>query len=356
MPVSIVVGGQFGSEGKGKVALELARRLQGKGVTLVRVGGPNSGHTGYDLNRKMFALRQLPAGCIDRNVDVVFPAGSYLDLDVLRDEISALNFPEDRLFISENAQIITDEHRLWEANANLIGAIGSTGSGVGAAVIARVARGANNVPLHAISALDAKAWERVPGKVCDTTELLRAKADRGDRIIVEGSQGFGLSLLDGGYWPKATARTTTAAGALAETGLSPLDVDDVTLVTRSFPIRVAGDSGPLENETSWEEVACVTGRVDDLREYTTVTKKLRRVGKFDAELVRRAIQANKPTRLVMNHLDYLGTHDGLVDPNSRVSRFVASVQASLGRSIDWLGFSEYDVLDASEEQKIARHC
>lgn len=354
MPVSIIVGGQFGSEGKGKVALELARRSQKSDVTLVRVGGPNSGHTGYDRQGRRFALRQLPAGCIDRNVDVVFPAGSYLDLDVLRKEINALDYPEDRIYISENAQIITEEHKLWEANADLIGAIGSTGSGVGAAVIARVARGAENIPLHAISALDAKALQNVPGKVCDTTELLRAKADRGDRIIVEGSQGFGLSLLDGGYWPKATARTTTAAGALAETGLSPLDVDDVTLVTRSFPIRVAGESGPLKNEISWDDVANVTGRSEDLREYTTVTKNLRRVGKFDAELVKRAIQANKPTRLVMNHLDYVGAQDSLKDRKSRVSQFIDSVEASLGRSINWLGFSEYDVLVASKESKIAK--
>lgn len=345
MPVSIVVGGQFGSEGKGKVALELARRSRETDVTLVRVGGPNSGHTGYDRQGRRFALRQLPAGCIDRNVDVVFPAGSYLDLDVLQKEIKALDYPEDRIYISENAQIITEEHKRWEANADLIGAIGSTGSGVGAAVMARVARGAKNIPLHSISALEAKAWENVPGKVCDTTALLRAKADRGDRIIVEGSQGFGLSLLDGGYWPKATARTTTAAGALAETGLSPFDVDDVTLVIRSFPIRVAGESGPLKNEISWDDVASVTGRSEDLREYTTVTKNLRRVGEFDAELVKRAIQANRPTRLVMNHLDYVGSLKDFSDANSQLSTFVEIVESDVGRSIDWFGFSPISVVN-----------
>ena len=75
MPVAIVVGGQFGSEGKGKIALELSRRAPKKRILLVRVGGSNSGHTGYDKGGKRYALRQLPAGCIDRNVEVVFPAG-----------------------------------------------------------------------------------------------------------------------------------------------------------------------------------------------------------------------------------------------------------------------------------------
>jgi adenylosuccinate synthase len=186
----------------------------------------------------------------------------------------------------------------------------------------------------------------VPGKVCDTTALLRAKADRGERIIVEGSQGFGLSLLDGGYWPKATARTTTAAGALAETGLSPFDVDDVTLVIRSFPIRVAGqESGPLTNEMSWQDVAKVTGRVDDLSEYTTVTKKLRRVGAFDAKLVKRAIQANKPTRLVMNHLDYVGSPEEFADASSQLSQFLKNVELEIGCSVNWYGFSVFGVLD-----------
>ena len=354
MPVTIVVGGQFGSEGKGKVALELVRRASHEGaVTVVRVGGANSGHTGYSSRGKRFALRQLPAGSIDRDVDVVFPAGFYLDLEVLRSEIAALKFPEGRIFISENAQIVTEEHKRWEADGSLIAAIGSTGSGVGGAVIARVARGAKNIPLHSVSALEARTWADLPGTVCDTTNLLRAKTDRGERIIVEGSQGFGLSLLDGGFWPKATSRTTTAAGALAETGLSPLDVDDVTLVIRSFPIRVAGDSGPLKDETTWEDIAKLTDRnADDLREYTTVTRKLRRVGQFDLGLVRRAIQANKPTRLVMNHLDYLGAPYDLANPESRVREFITSVEGGLGRSIDWLGFSELTVLDSREFKEI----
>lgn len=345
MPVSIVVGGQFGSEGKGKVALVIARRAREDRVTLVRVGGPNSGHTGYCKSRRKFALRQLPAGCIDRDVDVVFPAGSYLDLDVLNAEIKQLRFPENRIFISEHAQIVTKEHKRWEADGELIDAIGSTGSGVGAAVIARVARGATNVPLNAVSVGEAKAWKNIPGIVCDSTEILRAKIDRGDRIIIEGTQGFGLSLLDGGYWPKATSRVTTAAGALAEAGLSPFDVDDITLVVRSFPIRVAGDSGPLKNETTWERIAELTSQSTDLREYTTVTKRIRRVGNFDAELVRKAISYNSPSRIVFNHLDYLGTPEELEKPDSLVHQFIRAASQDLGCSIDWLGFSPFGIVE-----------
>lgn len=341
MPVSVVIGGQFGSEGKGKVALEIARRSIDP-VTLVRVGGPNSGHTGYDRAKKRFALRQMPAGCIDRNVDVVFPAGSYIDPDVLLREIAELQYPKERIHVSPHARIITAEHKNWESEAELIGAIGSTGSGVGAAVMASVARGGRNFPLNSP---DAAHFEPLKGLLRDTTEFLRKELNAGARVIVEGSQGFGLSLLDGGHWPKATSRLTTAAGALAEAGLSPVDVDDVTMVIRSFPIRVAGNSGPLPNETTWEKIALGSGRTDDLREYTTVTQNLRRVGLFDPDLVRRALAANAPTRVVLNHMDYVGSKEELSIPNSAPSQFLSGIEEKIDRKIDWFGFSGLGVVE-----------
>lgn len=346
MPVSIVVGGQFGSEGKGKVALEIVRRAHGHNPVAVRVGGPNSGHTAYDRSGTRWVLRQLPAACIDRNVDVVLPAGSYIDVEILLDEIARLEYPERRIKISEFARIITDEHRLWEKDAGLGDAIGSTGCGVGAAVMASVAREARNFDLPCLTAMDEP---RLLPFIDDTSRYLRDRISAGDRVVIEGTQGFGLSLLDGGYWPKATSRATTAAAALAETGLSPVDVDDVTMVIRSFPIRVAGESGPLAGETTWKEIAARTGRREEgLREFTTATKRLRRVGQFDPEVVRRALDVNRPTRFVLNHLDHIGDKHGLADENGRVRRFIRRTQDSIGRSIDWYGFSPTGVVDRKE--------
>lgn len=341
MPVSVVVGGQFGSEGKGKVALEIARRSSDP-VTVVRVGGSNSGHTAYDRTGRKHVLRQLPAGCVDRDVDVVLPAGSYIDVGVLMSEIEQLDYPRNRIRISSHARLVTDKHKQWEASAGLAGAIGSTGSGVGAAVMASAARGADNFELQSFEATDHPVLEPF---ICDTSNHLRSRLDGGHRVIVEGTQGFGLSLLEGGYWPKATSRSTTAAGALAEAGLSPVDVDDVTMVIRSFPIRVAGDSGPLVDETTWEAIAEKAGRDDDLREYTTVTRRLRRVGLFDPVLVRRALGVNRPTRLVLNHVDYVGRQEDLDDPGSNVSSFVRRVERGIDQEVDWLGFSGLGVIE-----------
>ena len=337
MPVSIVIGGQFGSEGKGKTALEIVRRSE-EPVIAIRVGGPNSGHTAYDRLGTKHTLRQLPAACVDKNIDVVLPAGSYINVDVLLAEIRALDYPRHRIRVSAYARIVRPEHQEWEKAAGLIGSIGSTGSGVGGAVIAAVARGATNFHLPSQAAFeDARLKSFIED---DTSHWLRRHIEKGNRVVIEGTQGFGLSLLESGYWPKVTSRSTTAAGALAEASLSPVDVDDVTMVIRSFPIRVAGDSGPLTGETTWEAIAWRAGRRDNLREYTTVTKRLRRVAHFDSEIVRRALDANRPTRLVLNHLDYIGRQRDLDNGRTVLGKFIRQTENDLGRKIDWFGFSE----------------
>tara|TARA_R110002126_G_scaffold291750_1_gene456714 strand:- start:36224 stop:37090 length:867 start_codon:yes stop_codon:yes gene_type:complete len=281
----------------------------------------------------------MPAGCIDCNVDVVFPPGSYLDVELLSAEIETLRFPKEKIFVSPYAKIVTAQHKEWERKAGLKDAIGSTGSGVGAAVLAMTAREGRGIGLPTLFAEDCGPLQNF---LADTSALLRRKLNVGDRIVIEGTQGFGLSLIDGGYWPKATARQTTAAGAVAEAGLSPIDVDDITMVLRAFPIRVSGDSGPLPNELTWEEIAQSAGK-NDLREYTTVTKRLRRVGRFDSELVLRAIDANNPTRIVMNHLDYLGNDSEIGLRGSNVHQFIEDVEIKIGRKLDWLGFSPFGI-------------
>jgi adenylosuccinate synthase len=108
MPVSVVVGSQYGSEGKGKIALEIIRREPNVGVA-VRVGGPNSGRTGVSLAGRRFALRQIPAAAIDGNVLVVLPAGSYIDVEVLLSEIEMLGLRSEQVVVSRFANVISPE-------------------------------------------------------------------------------------------------------------------------------------------------------------------------------------------------------------------------------------------------------
>jgi adenylosuccinate synthase len=332
MPVSVVVGGQFGSEGKGKVALEIVRR--DRAIAAVRVGGTNSGHTAIGSDGKTYALRQLPAAAADRTIQVILPPGSYIDLVIFSQELQRLGLRDDQVAVSPMARVITEDHKRWEQGVGLGSAIGSTQSGTGAAVLAMTARGAEGFPLCSVLAKDVPELQPY---LKDTTSLMRNLLETGKRIVIEGTQGFGLSLLQGGFWPNATSRDTTAAGFLAEAGLSPRDVDNVTMVIRCHPIRVGGNSGPLKEEITWEQVAAEGGLAVGYQELTTATGKVRRVGRFNPEQVREAIEVNRPDRIVLNHLDYIdpAIRDGRM--TAKACSFVEDIEAKIGRKIEWLG-------------------
>jgi adenylosuccinate synthase len=144
MPVTVVVGGQFGSEGKGKVAHYIARKQHAK--IAVRVGGSNSGHTAIDRSGVPRVLRVLPTPALLDGVICVLGAGSYIDVDVLLSELKAAQLPPDRLLIDPNAYVIREEHKLSEKQWGLRERIGSTGSGTGAAIVERITRQVGGAP------------------------------------------------------------------------------------------------------------------------------------------------------------------------------------------------------------------
>lgn len=329
MPVSVVVGGQFGSEGKGKVALHEARRRNVAAV--VRVGGTNSGHTGVDDNGRIWAFRQLPAASLAPNALILLPAGSLVDIGILVKEVGQIGLTPARMKIDPMATVISDEDRQAEHGSGLIDAIGSTGSGTGAALQRRISRLGSGVGVQ------ARDHPELAPYLCDTTKLMREILDHDGRIVIEGTQGFGLSIMHGGYYPNTTSRDTTAATFVGEAGLSPRDVDDVILVIRSFPIRVNGNSGDLPYEITWEELAKEAGLPPGYHELTTATRKIRRVGRFSPEIVRRAIAVNQPTTIVLNHLDYVDACVATDNFSQRALDFLESVEKELRAKISWVG-------------------
>jgi adenylosuccinate synthase len=328
MPVTVIIGGQFGSEGKGKVAHALA---QDKRASLaIRVGGPNSGHTVIDLGGNTLILRQLPTAAILPDVICVLGAGSYIDADILLKEMEETRLRSDCLRVDPNAALITEREKQEEASTTLKQAIGSTLSGTGAAVGRRIAR---------VRALRlAKDEPRLKPFVTSVPPLLRQHLDTGKRLILEGTQGFGLSVLHAPDYPYVTSRDTTASAFVSEAGLSPLDVDEVVLVIRAFPIRVGGNSGPLPNQFDWHTLSSESGCKSLIQEYTSVTRSLRRVARFDPALVKQAIAVNAPTHIALNHLDYVdySCHD-LHRPSKRATEFVEAVESAISVRIDYLG-------------------
>ena len=176
-----------------------------------------------------------------------------------------------------------------------------------------------------------------------TKDYLRCEINNNHEVVIEGTQGFGLSNIHTPYYPYATSRDTSAAGFLSEVGLSPFDVSNIIMVIRSYPIRVGGNSGPLPNEISWEDVTAKSCSNSLIQEYTSVTKKIRRVASFDADIVNRAIVTNNPNIIVLNHLDYIGDDMPDVIGENR-NGFITSVEKKINRKIDYVGLSNSKVI------------
>lgn len=281
--LQVIVGGQFGSEAKGAVAGYLAKREPN--LLAIRVAGPNAGHTVYDEKGVRHALRQLPVAAISNpNAKLAIAAGSEIDPDVLYQEVKDCDASR-RLLIDDQATTIEDGHK--EAEGYLVGKIGSTGKGIGAARSDRIMR-------------SAKVW----GGGGDVAYRAMEHLATGGTVQVEGAQGFGLGL-HAGFYPFCTSSDCRAIDFLAMAGISPwfehIEEFEVWVVIRPFPIRVAGNSGPLKDETTWAELGLP-------EEFTTVTQKVRRVGQFDPALVRNAIWANggrSKVHVAMSMLDQL---------------------------------------------------
>ena len=330
MPLTVVVGGQYGSEGKGKMVAHLVMN-SALPTSVVRCGGSNAGHTAH-VGGRTYRLRQLPTGVVAEDCKLFLAAGMLIDLEVLFREIATCGVTASRLRIDRNAAVISDEDKKEEDRLGLRPRIASTLSGTGAATARKVLRDAG---LRL-----AKDIRELREYIGDVSRELNDAYDRGEHVIVEGTQGFGLSLHHAESFPYCTSRDTTAAAFLADAGLAPRLVTDVVLVLRTYPIRVGGNSGPMFKEVTWRDVTSRSGSPQQLAEYTTVTARLRRVGEFDWDLARRAIRANRPTALALHGADYLDYADYGISEwcslGQRTKAFVLSLAANLATRVAYV--------------------
>lgn len=308
--VDVVVGGQFGSEGKGNIAAYLAKEYD----VLVRVGGPNAGHTVASRSGE-FTYHQLPSGAKDCGAELLLGPGMTIDVAKLLEEIDQAGIEEGRLFIDPDAMIISEEDIQLEND--LRDNISSTASGSGAAAARRIMGRAGNTKL----AKDIPELERYVGggktSRGSTMRRLEAAFASGKSVLLEGTQGSGLSLYHGPY-PHVTSRDTNVAGCLAEAGISPARLRRVILVTRTTPIRVANPensdrtSGALKYETTFEAIAKradLDAKKVKEAEKTSTTKRDRRVGHFDWELFRKSCRLNAQTDIALTFADYISSEN-----------------------------------------------
>ncbi|MBI4544395.1 MAG: adenylosuccinate synthase [Gemmatimonadetes bacterium] len=334
----VVVGAQWGDEGKGKIVDVLAAQAD---IVARYQGGPNAGHTVH-VGGEEFVLHQIPSGilhpsqrCLLGNGVVLDPEQFFLELDTLEARGIAA---ETRVGVSARAHLLLDYHkRLDQASEQRLGAgrLGTTGKGIGPAYEDKMARRGvrvgdlrylgraqdlvrsaaerANERLIAGGAEPLETWRIVENVLAARTRLLPRITDtgreiasalaRGARILLEGAQGALLDI-DHGTYPFVTSSTTTAAGAATGVGIGPTSIDAVLGVVKAYTTRVG--SGPMPTELPPE-------LGDQLRElggeYGATTGRPRRCGWFDAVLVRYAARVNGLTGLALTKLDVLDSLD-----------------------------------------------
>lgn len=344
MSVCAVVGGQFGSEGKGLIVGEIAKDYGHH----VRVGAANAGHTLYTKHpcpdavsdtaycgdsqcpfcHCKHVMQQIPcAAYANPEAYLYIGPGALISPEIFVKELDTLwtfrrnnDLPPPLILLDPRAHVITQEQIDAEQETGLAERIGSTSTiakeGIGVAAADRVLRAERCLMLKDSHDL----WQPILEKhVSDENRrdgafgfrvhdvpmaLARDRVKMGNyHVLLEGTQGTGLSNTTAHDFPFCTSRNATAAGLCADVGMAPTHLDRVILVCRTYPIRVAGPSGPFHKgstEISWDDIG-----IDSENERTTVTKKVRRVATFSMEQVDEAVVLNGATEIALTFADYV---------------------------------------------------
>ncbi len=333
MVCTVVVGGFWGDEGKGKVVAYLA--LKDNINIAARAGvGPNAGHTVIHKG-KAYGLRQIPSAFVNENAKLLIGPGVLVNPKVFLEEVEKTK-TKGRIFVDYKCGIIEEKH--IKADAELKKRIGSTGTGCGPAMAERVLRKAKL----------ARDIEELKDYLADVPLIVNEAIDNGDNVLIEGTQGFGLSLYHGYDYPYVTSKDTTASSFAADVGVGPKKIDEVIVIFKAFPTRVG--AGPFNTEISKEEAEEI-----GIVEYGTVTGRRRRVGKFDFEIAKRAVMINSATQIAITGIDKLDKKCYKVreyeDLTKKAKIFIERVEEELGVPVTLIstGPDIFDIVDLREE-------
>lgn len=348
--VDVLIGGQFGSEGKGQIAAFLSPEYN----CLLRVGGPNAGHKVWE-DSQPDTFHILPSGTRrSKDSKIILGPGTIISLDVLLKEIKHFDIQPGRLVIDENCTIISDDDKKLEE----MDRIGSTKQGVGAAT-------ANNLfenRLKGNLSHKARNCNKLKLYIGSSHAELEKLYSTNSKILLEGTQGTLLSLHHGIY-PYVTSRDTSVSGCLSDAGISPRRVRKIIMVSRTFPIRVQspidGTSGPFSRhgsdiEITYEELAKISGlpaeEILDI-EKTSTTKKQRRLSRFNWALFREACELNSPTDIALTFADYICSENRMArrydQLTKETTKFIDEVERCAGVPVSMIAtkFNHRSIID-----------
>ncbi len=320
MSCTVVVDGFFGDGGKGKIVSYLA--VSDDAAVVARGGvGPNAGHTVVKDGVK-YKLRMVPCGFVNERTLQLIGPGVVVNPEVFLKEIEETGL-EGRVGLDPQCAIIEPKHIELDRKGHLKEKIGTTGTGTGpcnADRAMRTAKMARDIPM-------------LEPYIKDVPQLVNDALDRGENVILEGTQGTYISLYHGGY-PYVTSNDVCAAAICSDVGVGPTRVDEVVLVCKAYVTRVG--AGPLEGEISSEEA-----KRRGWDEYGTVTGRQRRAAPFNHRLAKRAAMINGATQLAVTKLDILypqckgaSSYDDVPDEGKA---FIAEIEEKVGLPVTLIG-------------------
>jgi adenylosuccinate synthase len=337
MGATVLVGSQWGDEGKGKIVDLISERFE---IVARYQGGANAGHT-VEIGDKKYILHLIPAGILRENVICVIGNGVVIDPTALLDEIELLNNNnikvEGRLFISQNAHLIMPYHKLLDSiSESGINKIGTTGRGIGPCYIDKYARkGIRIVDLLNRTELEKKIRANLKEKneilqkihsheglnvdeivkeylefdlaidkyIKDVPSFLNEAIDKGKSVLLEGAQGTFLDI-DHGTYPYVTSSSPTSGGACTGSGIPPTKIDAVIGIVKAYTTRVGNGPFPTELLDDDGEKLRSVGV-----EFGATTGRPRRCGWFDAFLVSYSKMINGITSVALTKLDVLSSFE-----------------------------------------------
>ncbi len=313
MGVDVVIGGQGGDEGKGKISSYLS--LKNNYDICMRVSAPQAGHSVY-FNGGRLGIALLPCGFVNKKSRLLLGSGALISLEKLLNEINFLKISEERLGIDGKATIVTENHVKEElSNSHLMSTIGSVGKGISSCRRDKIMRKEDLV--------FAKDVEELSNYITNTKKEVYSVLEKKGNVLLESDHGAKLDLIHGEY-PYVTSKSTNASSVLGEAGIGPREVRDVYAVFKPYVTRVG--PGPLEEEIFDEEALHWAHNLGGER--GTVSKRKRRLGKFEWDKALEVIKMNSATKLAFSHMDcfkHIGNYLGY----NKSKDFLADVEKKL---------------------------
>jgi adenylosuccinate synthase len=337
MSCTIIVGGFFGDEGKGKIVAHIA--YKDKPVIISRGGvGPNAGHT-VQVGDHEYGVRMVPSGFVYKEARLCIGSGVLVDPRILKQEVEMLNV-KGRVFVDKRCGIITEDHIIRDkGSAHLSKKIGSTGSGCGPANSDRVMR----------LSPQAKDIPELAEYMLDVPKAIDDELKQGNTVLLEGTQGFGISLYYGTY-PFVTSKDTSASQIAADNGVGPTKIDDVIVVFKAYPTRVG--EGPFSTEMTFEKSDSM-----GIQEFGTVTHRKRRIGGWDGDMARYSAMINGCTQAAITGIDRVDKACFGVKEFGKLTKkardFLKDAEADIGSPVTLIstGPEMTQIIDLREEKE-----